>query len=534
MGVHSGSVIGGVLRGDKYRFQLFGDTINTTSRMQTTGEINKIQISSTTARLLEEANKSEWVKPRNAPVRLKGKGLVQTFWADPLMADDESLTEIRDCFLGDESIPWGETRLSNLVVGKASDADKLKRLVEWNVDLLLRLLKKVIANRSATKRRRCCSSRAGNSHRTPFEDVVDALVVEDFSEKTAKAETDPQYVDVSENVRAQLLGYVSEIASLYRDNPFHNFEHASHVAMSAAKVVTRIIKPAVFSREQSIEDRRGRVALKRKMHNNTFGISSDELLQFAVVFSAVIHDVDHVGVSNAQLVKEGHDVALRYNNKCVAEQNSVNIAWMLLMEQKYKDLFQCICPNEHDQQRFRQLLVNAVIATDIADKELFQARKDRWDRAFQIGAESVEDVPLVGKDYIDRKATLVYEYIIQAADVAHTMQHWKVYRLWNERLFEERYLAFLHGREDEDPSIGWYQGEVRFFDNYIIPLAKKLETCGVFGLSSDEYLSYALENRHEWVQKGEDIVKSMLEKCRCKLNEGASACHPDTSEKSFV
>jgi hypothetical protein len=114
---------------------------------------------------------------------------------------------------------------------------------------------------------------------------------------------------------------------------------------------------------------------------------------------------------------------------------------------------------------------------------------------------------------MDRKATIVFDYIIQASDVAHTMQHWKVYKQWNERLFEERYKAYLQGREVEDPAIGWYQGEVWFFDNYVIPLAKKLETCGVFGVSSDEYLSYALENRHEWELKGNDIVKSMVKKC---------------------
>jgi class 3 adenylate cyclase len=33
VGVHSGPVIAGVLRGEKSRFQLFGDTMNTTARM---------------------------------------------------------------------------------------------------------------------------------------------------------------------------------------------------------------------------------------------------------------------------------------------------------------------------------------------------------------------------------------------------------------------------------------------------------------------------------------------------------------------
>ena len=41
---------------------------------------------------------------------------------------------------------------------------------------------------------------------------------------------------------------------------------------------------------------------------------------------------------------------------------------------------------------------------------------------------------------------------------------------------------------NSDPASFWYQGEIGFFDNYIIPLAKKLKDCGVFGVSSDEYL----------------------------------------------
>jgi len=34
----------------------------------------------------------------------------------------------------------------------------------------------------------------------------------------------------------------------------------------------------------------------------------------------------------------------------------------------------------------------------------------------------------------------------------------------------------------------------------------------VFGVSSAEYLSYAMTNREEWEQKGQQIVAEMLEK----------------------
>ncbi len=110
---------------------------------------------------------------------------------------------------------------------------------------------------------------------------------------------------------------------------------------------------------------------------------------------------------------------------------------------------------------------------------------------------------------MNRKATIVIEHLIQASDIAHTMQHWHIYRKWNERLFDEMYEAYLNGRAEKDPSEFWYQGEIGFFDFYIIPLAKKLKECGVFGVSSDEYLNYAMANRREWEAKGESAVEVM-------------------------
>ena len=74
------------------------------------------------------------------------------------------------------------------------------------------------------------------------------------------------------------------------------------------------------------------------------------------------------------------------------------------------------------------------------------------------------------------------------------------------------YKAYLSGRAEKDPSEGWYQGELGFFDFYLIPLAKKLKECGCFGVSSDEYLNYAEANRHEWERKGKEMVKKYLSK----------------------
>ena len=59
---------------------------------------------------------------------------------------------------------------------------------------------------------------------------------------------------------------------------------------------------------------------------------------------------------------------------------------------------------------------------------------------------------------------------MQAADVAHTMQHWNIYRMWNRNLFVEMYTAYIQGDADFDPRPGWYKGEIWFFDNFVSKL----------------------------------------------------------------
>jgi hypothetical protein len=157
-------------------------------------------------------------------------------------------------------------------------------------------------------------------------------------------------------------------------------------------------------------------------------------------------------------------------------------------------------------KRFRQLIVNSVMATDIMDKDLKNLRNRRWEKAFSEDSPSENSATAV-----HRKATIVIEHLIQASDVAHTMQHWHVYRKWNERLFQEMYLAYKNGRAEKNPAEFWYAGEIGFFDFYIIPLAKKLKECGVFGVSSDEYLNYAQQNRREWAEKGQEVVSELVE-----------------------
>ena len=86
IGLHSGPVTAGVLRGERARFQLFGDTMNTAARMEQTGIKNRIQITEATAECLKAFGKryvrfvdcfrSVCVLLSNIPFRVYAKPLV--------------------------------------------------------------------------------------------------------------------------------------------------------------------------------------------------------------------------------------------------------------------------------------------------------------------------------------------------------------------------------------------------------------------------------------------------------------------------
>jgi 3'5'-cyclic nucleotide phosphodiesterase len=320
-------------------------------------------------------------------------------------------------------------------------------------------------------------------------------------------------IQIEQMIVEDLRSYVMIISKMYHGNSFHNFEHACHVTMSVNKLLKRIVTPDL-SENQLLQSNKDTDLLHNHLQRLTYGIYSDPIAQLAIVFSALIHDVDHRGCSNVRLAIEEPTIAKQYCNKSVAEQNSLDLAWELLMRTKF-DRLRAVFRTSDNLLHFRHVIVNAVLATDIFDKELNDLRKSRWNHAFSNALDQGID----DKYSMDRKATIVIEHIIQASDVSHTMQHWQVYRKWNTHLFCEMSLAYQNGRMPVDPATFWYQGELNFFDSYIIPLAKKLKDCGVFGVSSDEYLNYAIGNREEWERRGQSIVEELVHCAKDVLRE---------------
>jgi len=88
VGIHSGPVVAGVIGKRKFIYDMWGDTVNTASRMESHGVPGRIQVSGDCARLLD----GKFRLTARGPIEVKGKGVMETWLVDGL-ADGAATTQ---------------------------------------------------------------------------------------------------------------------------------------------------------------------------------------------------------------------------------------------------------------------------------------------------------------------------------------------------------------------------------------------------------------------------------------------------------
>ena len=86
IGIHTGPVVAGIVGVRKFQYDIWGDTVNTASRMESGGETGKVNISGATYEII----KDHFNCIHRGKIQAKGKGEVDMYFVEPLDNQKES------------------------------------------------------------------------------------------------------------------------------------------------------------------------------------------------------------------------------------------------------------------------------------------------------------------------------------------------------------------------------------------------------------------------------------------------------------
>lgn len=196
--------------------------------------------------------------------------------------------------------------------------------------------------------------------------------------------------------------FLRKVQQTYHDNPFHNFFHAT--------CVTHML--AMFINATDARD-----------------IIAPHLL-FALLLSAVTHDVGHPGKTNGFLINSGSDLALLYNDESILESFHTAKTFSILRKPS-TNIFCDMSPDKF--KTIRKMIINCILATDMAKHYQVVAEMD----AKLVKSQDTPDPFLIGR------------VLLHAADLSNPVRTFSIAKKWATMLSEE-----FNAQVDVEKSMG--------------------------------------------------------------------------------
>lgn len=216
--------------------------------------------------------------------------------------------------------------------------------------------------------------------------------------------------------------FIGVVQTGYNDQPYHNYAHACDVLHTVYRLLVLT---------------RGREWL-----------SQTDV--FALLVSALCHDIGHQGKTNPFLVETKHELALRYNDKSPLE----NMHCAKLFEICQTDATNIFKRLDVDAQRqARKVCIAAILHTDNVNhfdmvKEISKVYEMCLELC-EVQAKSAELLPMYVEQILMKNSLLWMELMLHFADVSNPLKPFDICKAWAWRVLDE---FFAQG--DEEKKLG--------------------------------------------------------------------------------
>ena len=214
------------------------------------------------------------------------------------------------------------------------------------------------------------------------------------------------YFNLSElGIDARTLAVMlTDVQSLYHDNPFHNFFHVTTVLHFLMRLITVTGADTVIP----------------------------PIMLFATAISAVVHDIDHPGHNNAFEINSGSELSLLYGEKSVLENHHISTTFRVL-RRRNSNIFANLEPDKH--KMVRKLIVSNLIATDMERHFILV------DKVKRINLLPLEQGVPPGKSRwnfsAEADSAFFCRLMLHAADLSNPVRPFAISEFWSRCIAEE-------------------------------------------------------------------------------------------------
>ena len=184
-------------------------TVDMATQMEIKGVKNEIHVTSETADLISKQGYGKWLVRREEEVVVKGKGKISTYF---VRIDKERSSPL-------SKAPAPTTSAMDKV--RIDEIGKQHRLVDWTVEVLSGLLKKILARRQAMLKgpeesQDSIPTSLSSKGQMVLDEVQEVVSLPEFRASALFRQDDPDTIQLDPEVVHELSNLMTAFASMYR------------------------------------------------------------------------------------------------------------------------------------------------------------------------------------------------------------------------------------------------------------------------------------------------------------------------------